>query len=89
MANRTGDTTWLELETAALDWLFGANPWGVSMVIGLPHDGVFARDPHSVVAKEMGIENFGTRIQPLMRSRSGRPATATLLRVRTSAIGAW
>jgi len=55
----TGDTRFREYEQAALDWLFGANPWGVSMVIGLPHDGVFARDPHSVVAKEMHVELTG------------------------------
>lgn len=55
----TGDKQFLEYEQAALDWLFGTNPWGVSMVIGLPHDGVFARDPHSVVAKEMHVELTG------------------------------
>ncbi len=47
--NMTGDNQFREYEQAAIDWLFGANPWGISMVIGLPHDGVFARDPHSVV----------------------------------------
>jgi endoglucanase len=55
----TGDNQFREYEQAALDWLFGTNPWGVSMVIGLPHDGNFARDPHSVVAKEMRIELTG------------------------------
>ncbi|MFN2635602.1 MAG: glycoside hydrolase family 9 protein [Gemmatimonadaceae bacterium] len=55
----TGDTSFREYEQAALDWLFGANPWGVSMVIGLPHNGIFARDPHSVVAKEMHVELTG------------------------------
>ena len=53
----TGDTTYLELETAALDWLFGTNPWGVSMVINLPHDGVWARDPHTEVAVQFGPES--------------------------------
>jgi len=55
----TGDTQFREYEQAALDWLFGTNPWGVSMVIGLPHNGVFARDPHSVVAKVMKLELTG------------------------------
>jgi hypothetical protein len=55
----TGDSQFREYEQAAIDWLFGTNPWGVSMVIGLPHDGVFARDPHSVVAKEMHVELTG------------------------------
>ena len=56
-------------EAAALDWLFGTNPWGVSMVIGLPHDGVFARDPHSVVAKQLGLELTGALLDgPVYRS---------------------
>ncbi|GLC26847.1 glycoside hydrolase family 9 protein [Roseisolibacter agri] len=50
----TGDGRFRELEAAALDWLFGANPWGVSMVINLPADGTWARDPHSVVAMQFG-----------------------------------
>jgi len=55
----TGDNQFREYEQSAFDWLFGTNPWGVSMVIGLPHDGTFARDPHSVVAKEMHVELTG------------------------------
>jgi endoglucanase len=55
----TGDNQFREYEQAALDWLFGANPWGVSMVIGLPHDAVYAHDPHSVVAHEMHVELTG------------------------------
>lgn len=51
----TGDQRFREHEQAALDWLFGTNPWGTSMVVGLPRDGVSPRDPHSVVAKEMGV----------------------------------
>ena len=55
----TGDNQFREYEQAALDWLFGTNPWGLSMVIGLPHDGVFARDPHSVVANQLHVELTG------------------------------
>jgi len=51
----TGDSTFLAHETAALDWIFGTNPWGVSMVIGLPADGVTPLDPHSIVAKRLGV----------------------------------
>jgi len=32
----SGDSTFLAMETALVDWLFGCNPWGVSMVVGLP-----------------------------------------------------
>jgi hypothetical protein len=65
----TRDDRYLEMETAALDWLFGTNPWGVSMVIGLPQDGVYARDPHSVVAKQMGVQLTGGLLDgPVYRS---------------------
>ncbi|HEX8272307.1 MAG TPA: hypothetical protein VF615_06615, partial [Longimicrobiaceae bacterium] len=33
----------------------GTNPWGTSMVVGLPRDGVTPRKPHSVVAEEVGL----------------------------------
>lgn len=43
-----------DLKTAHRDWLFGCNPWGTSMIIGLPNakigantEGVFPHDPHS------------------------------------------
>ena len=52
----TGNEQFRDVETAALDWLFGVNPWGVSMVIGLPADGRFPRDPHSVVAQQLGVQ---------------------------------
>jgi len=41
----SGDSSYLKLETAMRDWLLGCNPWGISMVIGLPPDGNYARDP--------------------------------------------
>jgi endoglucanase len=43
----SGDRTFAEMEAALLDWLFGCNPWGTSMIVGLPADGVSPRDPHS------------------------------------------
>lgn len=43
----SGDNTYLELEQAAFDWLFGLNPWGTSMVYGLPEHGDTPVDPHS------------------------------------------
>ncbi len=52
----TGDDRYLEYETAALDWLFGTNPWGHSMVIGYPAGGVTSKDPHSIVARQLGVE---------------------------------
>jgi hypothetical protein len=65
----SGDTRFLDMEMAALDWLFGANPWGMSMVIGIPKDGVFPRDPHSVVAKNLSVVLTGGLIDgPVYRS---------------------
>lgn len=43
----TGDKTYAELEQANFDWLFGCNPWGTSMVYGLPQWGDTPSDPHS------------------------------------------
>lgn len=65
----TGDNRFLEYEAAALDWLLGANPWGVSMIIGLPQSGNFARDPHSVVAKDLKLQLTGGLLDgPVYRS---------------------
>ena len=43
----TGDPQFEELEQANIDWLFGCNPWGTSMVYGLPSWGDSPVDPHS------------------------------------------
>jgi hypothetical protein len=43
----TGDKQFEELEQANFDWLFGCNPWGTSMVYGLPAWGDTPVDPHS------------------------------------------
>ena len=66
----TGDNRYREYEQAALDWLFGTNPWGVSMVIGYPHDGAWANDPHSAVAAQLGVDKLtgGLLDGPVYRS---------------------
>ncbi len=66
----TGDATYRAYEQAALDWLFGTNPWGVSMVIGYPNGGVWAHDPHSAVAPRLGVETLrgGLLDGPVYRS---------------------
>lgn len=43
----TNDSTYLKMEASLRDWLFGCNPWGISMVIGLPEGGNYPKDPHS------------------------------------------
>jgi endoglucanase len=63
----TGDTAFMVYERAALDWLFGVNPWGVSMVIGL--GARFPRTPHSVVADRLGLQLTGGLVDgPVYRS---------------------
>lgn len=43
----TNDDRYRALEQANFDWLFGCNPWGTSMVYGLPALGDTPVDPHS------------------------------------------
>jgi len=43
----TKDDTYNELAQANFDWIFGCNPWGTSMVYGLPLWGDTPTDPHS------------------------------------------
>ncbi len=43
----TKDRQYEELEAAMRDWLFGCNPWGTSMICGLPEGGDWPVDPHS------------------------------------------
>lgn len=43
----TGDESYLRMEAALRDWLFGCNPWGTSMIVGHPYNGDYPSDPHS------------------------------------------
>jgi hypothetical protein len=42
----TGDTRYRPFAAAQRDWLLGRNPWGTSMLTGIPEKGVFPRDVH-------------------------------------------
>ncbi|MBS1921871.1 MAG: glycoside hydrolase family 9 protein [Bacteroidetes bacterium] len=46
----SGDDSYIQLEQACFDWLFGCNPWGTSFVYGLPAWGDTPADPHSSLA---------------------------------------
>jgi peptidoglycan/xylan/chitin deacetylase (PgdA/CDA1 family) len=52
----TGDSTYLRMEAAMRDWLLGCNPWGTSMIIGYPQDGISPKDPHSSFVIVGGID---------------------------------
>ncbi|PSR52738.1 glycoside hydrolase [Adhaeribacter arboris] len=55
--NLTNDAQFLELEQANIDWLLGLNPWGTSMVYGLPAKGDTPVDPHSSLTH---LKNYPT-----------------------------
>ncbi|MDR2358168.1 MAG: glycoside hydrolase family 9 protein [Prevotellaceae bacterium] len=64
-----GDETYLEMEAALRDWLFGCNPWGASMICGLPADGASPRKPHSFVSELMHDIPYGGLVDgPIYRS---------------------
>lgn len=43
----SGDNSFVEMETALRDWLFGCNPWGTSMIVGYPQSADYPDSPHS------------------------------------------
>lgn len=45
----TGDNRFREIETAMRDWLFGNNPWGKCMIIGVEGTD-YPTDPHSALS---------------------------------------
>lgn len=55
----SGDERYLEMETSMRDWLFGVNPWGKCMIVGLPSDGDFPHDPHSALTNLKRIQVTG------------------------------
>lgn len=54
----TGDTKFSELEASHRDWLLGCNPWGTSMITGLPSWGDYPEDIHSAfnVIKKLKVD---------------------------------
>ena len=42
----TGDRRYREFTAKQFDWLFGRNPWGISMFTGIPANGAYPRDVH-------------------------------------------
>lgn len=51
----TSDSAFVEMEMALRDWLFGCNPWGKCMVVGLPSYGDYPRYPHSAFTQLHGF----------------------------------
>lgn len=55
----TNDSAYLDMETSLVDWLFGCNPWGTSMVVGFPVTGDTPTDPHSALSHNYNIPVSG------------------------------
>jgi peptidoglycan/xylan/chitin deacetylase (PgdA/CDA1 family) len=55
----TGDRQFEQLEATLTDWLFGCNPWGTSMICGLPSTGDYPEDPHSAITYWMKQTTYG------------------------------
>ncbi|UCD30127.1 MAG: glycoside hydrolase family 9 protein [Planctomycetota bacterium] len=55
----TGDTRYRTLAAEARDWIFGRNPWGVSMIVGVPATGTAASRPHHLFHKIANILPVG------------------------------
>lgn len=58
----SNDGTYRELEQATFDWLLGCNPWGTSMVVGLPENGDYPDDPHSSFNHLYGYQTLGALV---------------------------
>ena len=55
----SGDRQFEKMEAALTDWLFGCNPWGTSMICGLPTSGDFPEDPHSAITYWLKQTTYG------------------------------
>ena len=56
----TGDEQFLEMETALRDWLLGCNPWGTTMIVGLPEANVPGYD--TPVDPHCSYNSLGVRL---------------------------
>jgi endoglucanase len=65
----TGDKGFKEQEAALCDWLFGCNPWGTSMIIGLPEGGDYPQYPHSSFTLHLGVPVYGGLVDGPVWSR--------------------
>ena len=57
--NITGDSTYIRMEASLRDWLLGCNPWGTSMIVGLPENGDTPVDTHSSISYLVNLQPTG------------------------------
>lgn len=55
----TGDDAYLEMEAALLDWIFGCNPWGTTMISHYPEGVDTPTDPHAIFTVTRGGTVYG------------------------------
>ena len=61
----TGDTSFVEMENNHFDWLFGRNPKGMSLVVGLPELGNFQHNPTDLIWRYRQIQPVGAVLRDL------------------------
>jgi len=77
----TGDSRFDHMEAAMRDWLFGCNPWGTSMICGLPSGGDYPLYPHSAVTVYLGRTTTGGLVDgPINKTIHDNLKGLTLLR---------
>jgi peptidoglycan/xylan/chitin deacetylase (PgdA/CDA1 family) len=82
----TGDSRFLYMEAALRDWLFGCNPWGTSMICGLPAGGDYPLYSHSAVTVYLGETTFGGLVDgPVYKGIYDTRVSLSLLRPDTYA----
>ena len=65
----TGDEKYLEMEAALLDWIFGCNPWGTTMICEYPEGVDTPTDPHAIYIKTRNGSIYGGLIDgPLYKT---------------------
>ena len=55
----SGDDSFLEMEAALRDWLLGCNPWGTSMIVGLPEHGDYPSRAHCYLVMGLNDQPYG------------------------------
>lgn len=76
----SGDPSFLEMEAALRDWLLGCNPWGTSMIVGMPVGYDYPEAPHSSYTVHNGDLTYGGLVDgpvynEVFRTRAGTALT--------------
>jgi peptidoglycan/xylan/chitin deacetylase (PgdA/CDA1 family) len=58
----TNDSTYIDMENGLTDWLFGRNPWGTSMIVGLPRIGITPASPYTGISQNKNTSVTGSLV---------------------------